>query len=649
MKKLSFEKLEARNLLSVTPFSEDFSNGLPNWSYESTNEGRIQVVEGRLRLDDSRGNSTYSKNTVVIDLDLVEHNNIFLEGDFWKLKDETHDEEGVFTNLGRLDINPGHFKVVLPVGTEFIKIVQYDNYQAPYDGYEFDNILVHQIDTSKPADWPDGEAFHKNLFIDGGVGISSKGTYAADFLGWEYDTLFANTSAYQNSIMVSSSTDSNGALLYPDNQPRYEVYYMNGGSSTSHMSSLGSTGRDRVKTFFANGGSYTGSCAGAFAATSPRGYGIMPNKSIVGVAAWGTSTTVKFEDSEFADIMTELGFGTTVYNIPVYGGPIFRAKGVDIPGLQHFGTGSRYNAQQVAEYQVEGTGRIDILMGHPEYAKSGSNLGLMATVYERARRGAKQIPDTKGILTINQPWRMSSATQRIGDGQYHLYEVEIPTNSEDISISLTGKAKLYVQHDLPAHSQSYIASGKDIILENPEEETLYISVYGNHNVLNGESYVLTVSDGGEIIEQPEFKPVVENFANGLPELNWTYYSTGAGVIDASTGRLEMYSSVSRTYSLNEAILTVDLDQYKGLNLSFTQIYDMKDEYHRLPTTFVGHYNGDGVSLSSDGVNWTKLAHKNGVREIPLDDYSGELQIKFQQYDNWTRGIDGRAWDNIKVV
>ncbi|UCC96383.1 MAG: LEPR-XLL domain-containing protein, partial [Phycisphaerales bacterium] len=65
-----FERLEPRVLLSAVPYSQDFSGGKPGiaggWEYYSDAEGRIEVVGGRLRLDDTAGNGTYSLNEAVL-------------------------------------------------------------------------------------------------------------------------------------------------------------------------------------------------------------------------------------------------------------------------------------------------------------------------------------------------------------------------------------------------------------------------------------------------------------------------------------------------------------------------------------------------------------------------------------------------------
>jgi hypothetical protein len=493
------------------------------WEYNSTNQGRIEVVDGALRMDDSVNGGNYSLNEAILHVDLQGSYDAYLSGFHKNISDEEHDQDGIFVSAdgmtwAQLFITTGNFTVLVPDGTTQIKFSQYDNYGADSDGREWDNLRLELHDHTQQIDWPAEMGFYKDLFIDGGAHISSKGTYAADFLGLSYQTLFTSSSSYQNSIMVSSSTDSNGALLYPDGQPRFRMYYMNGGSSGDHVRSLGAAGKQRVQDFFHNGGSYTGSCAGAFAAGSRYSsyYQLIPNTNFDRSMPWGVNVSAKFdapEDKPFSDIMQRLGFSTTVTSIPTYGGPIYQPGldsivGTDIvPGLQYFGrnySGAGIGAPQVAAYQGPDTGRMAILSGHPEYRSSGSNLGLMATVYQYAIEGARKVPDLKDNLTLGQTVQMVGPTQTVGDKQYHRFTVDVPTGSSTIDVSLSGlsdNADVFVQCDSPANEKSYLAKGTQsgTADENVQVDVsqacsvLHVSVYGAHDVKNGASYTLSVA------------------------------------------------------------------------------------------------------------------------------------------------------------
>lgn len=87
-----FENLEPRLLLNAVPYIQDFSLGKPDaaagWDYYSDNEGRIEVVSGRLQMDDTAGNSIYSSNEAILHVDLTGKTGVTLTLDHWSLADE---------------------------------------------------------------------------------------------------------------------------------------------------------------------------------------------------------------------------------------------------------------------------------------------------------------------------------------------------------------------------------------------------------------------------------------------------------------------------------------------------------------------------------------------------------------------------------
>ncbi|MBN1975123.1 MAG: LEPR-XLL domain-containing protein, partial [Sedimentisphaerales bacterium] len=75
------------------PYTQDFSSGLPDsaagWEYYSdTAEGRIQVTGGRLRMDDTTSNSTFSLNEAILHLNLTGKTGVKLTLDHWNLNDD---------------------------------------------------------------------------------------------------------------------------------------------------------------------------------------------------------------------------------------------------------------------------------------------------------------------------------------------------------------------------------------------------------------------------------------------------------------------------------------------------------------------------------------------------------------------------------
>ena len=175
---LTAQTIQASLLTQSLPYSQDFGAGQPGategWEYYSDNEGRIAVVSGRLRMDDKLGNGTYSVNEAILHVNLSGKTNVTLTLDHWSLSDESHTLPGSFvshykgdgislsvdgTNWVKVTDLTGSFTnqsfnldpvLVLAkaaagssdVSDVRIKFQQYDNYSAPSDGREFDNIRI---------------------------------------------------------------------------------------------------------------------------------------------------------------------------------------------------------------------------------------------------------------------------------------------------------------------------------------------------------------------------------------------------------------------------------------------------------------------------------------------------------------------------
>ena len=163
----------------------------------------------------------------------------------------------------------------------------------------------------------------------------------------------------------------------------------------------------------------------------------------------------------------------------------------------------------------------------------------------------------------------------------------------------------------------------------------------------------------------------EGFESGALSASWTTYSSDAngrirldgsfGAADGSNALL-MDTHQANPYSLNEAICTIDLSGLTDAELSF-QHADWGDEPDALPSTFIGHHEGDGIAISDDGVNWHTVFGTPGQPFGQWVQYTVDLaaeaaaagmtlganfQIKFQQYDNYSLDLDGRGWDEITV-
>src|SRR5262249_48946043 len=100
----------------------------------------------------------------------------------------------------------------------------------------------------------------------------------------------------------------------------------------------------------------------------------------------------------------------------------------------------------------------------------------------------------------------------------------------------------------------------------------------------------------------------------LPSTFNTYTSSGFGRIqvvkplrlgDASAFALQMDSSLTfgNLYISDEVVESVDLTGISQATLSFSHVTLSDDQADNLPASFTGHANGDGVSISADGVQW----------------------------------------------
>ena len=185
----------------------------------------------------------------------------------------------------------------------------------------------------------------------------------------------------------------------------------------------------------------------------------------------------------------------------------------------------------------------------------------------------------------------------------------------------------------------------------------YDNFYANYD---GRSFdnVRVAADPQTGSEEPTSEELYRQSFNASDQSDWTFASTAAGRIRTENGRLEMDSSQNRVNSLNEAVLHLDLQGRTGVELRFDH-ENTRDENRAMPASFTGSHQSDGVAISSDGVNWyrlTSLTSNFNRRSFDLDaatnaagiQYTSDFQIKFQQYDNYSMPIDGRAIDNVVV-
>lgn len=387
---------------------------------------------------------------------------------------------------------------------------------------------------------PPQEGYYKVLFMDGGVSLNSRVTLpAADYLSISMEHLATDQTSTQSNVMISNADDANGRLLYPDGEPRFRAIYTNGGQSSDHGTSLGEEGRGRVRTFYYNGGSYSGSCAGAFIVSlhfessgiNEPYYHIWPGRT-KGTLLF-TSYTGHFIESG-SPLLNYYDFGGDLYIDNVYhNGGCYARTDIDYPAntevLMRYDYSSKpmHNDPSCWAYKEDNeSGRLVVIGSHPESVTGGERLQLMAAMIQYALDGQGSVT-VKDTLSNGQARIMNKSTvdndpayTKIGDKQYHHFQVDIPQGASNLVVTLDGDTgyhmNLYVNPNNYAFNSTAenkaAASGsyKTITIPNPAAGTWYIGVEcattvtaekyswgydysGDLSVLNGVSYSITAS------------------------------------------------------------------------------------------------------------------------------------------------------------
>lgn len=380
-------------------------------------------------------------------------------------------------------------------------------------------------------------AFYKDVFLDGGCclnpGVKVNGKvvnarmpYALDKLGLSYeffisseDDAFAapvhSEAVVMNSIIEGNPADPNGALLYPDGEPRFRAIYIFGGSSTNHGNQLSSQSRNNVNKFYRNGGSYVGSCAGAFlsglyANGSVRPYfNIWKDGNMMHTGLNSSSTSMFLPSDSPLLKYSDFGKDGKIEGVRHNGGGYMdeRTAPAGTEVLARFGTcpgGSTgavyYNKVSTWAYKESAeTGRLAVCGSHPEDASSGEVLDFTAAMFSYALDGSG-CAKVKDILHDGE----CKSTHKIGDGQCHHFVFYL---SENASVTL----ELYGSED--ADLQLYLKKGTFAF---PESDPDYSAAYPhslqqiiNTDVLEAGLWFVTVKCNAQITSTP----VVLNTSN----------------------------------------------------------------------------------------------------------------------------------------
>ncbi len=388
------------------------------------------------------------------------------------------------------------------------------------------------------------EGFYKDVFMDGGVNLSSRRSLpAAESAGLSYELYAGRDPDKQRELIVGSDHDENGVLLYPDGQPRFRLIYVNGGGATAHGKTLESAGRKVFRKFFDNGGSYSGSCAGSFLSgrntntNSLRRLGylhIFPYNTLTsGIKKTRLGHVIPHE----SPLLKYHDFGGDYYVADIYHNngnwlslaTLKQMKHVEVLATYDLPKNKVHEGAAVWAYKKEKTtGRIINIGSHPEGSTTGEKLQLTEACFRYALNGTG-IPALKGVLKSGLAHQMNKRTAdndpahtRIGDLQYHHFSFETTKPTTDIQVELKGEQGfdfcLYLKKDAPAfrsnadHANIRAGNTKTIRAQLPPGKW-YVSVEctttvtahldgcrgffnysGKTAVLNGAAYQITLNN-----------------------------------------------------------------------------------------------------------------------------------------------------------
>ena len=370
-----------------------------------------------------------------------------------------------------------------------------------------------------------GQGFYKDVFMDGGIGLTSRYFLPATrFLGLTIDyyaspatpKLSQKDTLFQASIFCGSEEDTNGWLLYPDGAPRFRVIYVNGGKAATHARSLTELGRERLCEYIKNGGSYVGTCAGAYMATGGSirndavtnanlylkiwpGYarGTRLRKSSTGMSLGKKSPLLRYFD---------FGGDRLIEGVRHNGG-CYAYEKKDFPLPKGTEPLAYYAFDDTDKVKIDGkistwaykandaSGRVVLCGSHPEGVGEGERLEYMSAMLLYAMDGNPK-PAIKGELANGEVREMNKRTEdndplytRVGDKQYHHFVVDVPRGCKRAVVSLDGyedakrfdltlcaKRGDFAFHNNTLHKVVSRGCKKQLVLRQPKAGKWYVSV-----------------------------------------------------------------------------------------------------------------------------------------------------------------------------
>ena len=359
----------------------------------------------------------------------------------------------------------------------------HQRYQPLWHGAKYNLKSRHILKPGKPplpksAHRPEG--FYKDIFMNGGVNLSSRRSLpAAESAGFSYELYAGRDADKQRELIAGNDFDNNGVLLYPDGQPRFRLIYVNGGGATAHGKTLELAGRKVLRQFYNNGGSYSGSCAGSFLSGRNTNTNSMRRLGYLHIFPYNTLTS-GIKKTRLGHVIPHESpllkyddFGGDYYVSDIYHNNgnwlsqdlLNRMKHVEVLATYDLPKNKVHEGAAIWAYKKDKTaGRIINIGSHPEGSTSGEKLQITEACFRYAIDGVGT-PVLKGKLKPNEERHMNKRTSdndpnytRIGDLQYHHFSFEITESNTNIRVELQGEERIdfsiYLKKGAPAFNSN---------------------------------------------------------------------------------------------------------------------------------------------------------------------------------------------------
>jgi hypothetical protein len=157
-------------------------------------------------------------------------------------------------------------------------------------------------------------------------------------------------------------------------------------------------------------------------------------------------------------------------------------------------------------------------------------------------------------------------------------------------------------------------------------------------------------------------PLAVPLTSMAPLGSLAYTGSQAGKIDFASD-IDSYTIALDAGQTLTAVITPTAPNGAVVRLRFAH-RNVGDEPNPLPTNFIGSVDGDGVAISTDGVNWFTVSTSDTLTNSAWQTFDVDLvavaqangltlgdnfRVKFVQYDNLGLPSDGRAWDNVQIT